>query len=288
VTHQIESTREIGQPQFAVGPALLFCPADRPDRYAKAIDRADAVNLDLEDAVAPERRSAARAAVLDHPLDPDRTIVRVNAYGTDDFAADLTMLRDTAYRFVMLPKADRHADLDALRGYMVVGLCETAAGVLAAEHLAAAEQVCALMWGAEDLAASLGGTSSRHRDGRLRGLASHARSTVALAAAAHGVAMIDTVHLDIADHDGLAEEAEDAAALGFAATACVHPSQVDIIRNAYRPSDADLSRARAVLAAVAAAGGGVTRIDGQMIDEPVVRRAQSVIRRAARFPVAGS
>lgn len=267
---------------FPLGPALLFCPADRPDRYAKAAERADAVILDLEDAVAPARKAEARAAVLAHPLDPDRTIVRVNAYGSAEFAADLAMLRQTSYRYVMLPKADSTVDFSVFDGYAVVALCETAAGVLTAAEVAAAPPVVALMFGAEDLVASMGGTASRGPDGRYRGVVAHARATLALAAAARGVAMIDAVHLDINDHDGLAEEAADAVALGFAATACIHPSQVPVVRAAYRPSDAEVAWARGVLDAVAAAGGGVVQYEGRMVDEPVLRHAKAILRRAGQ------
>jgi citrate lyase subunit beta/citryl-CoA lyase len=265
---------------FALGPALLFCPADRPDRYDKALDRADAVILDLEDATAPDRRPAARSAVVRNPLDPERTIVRVNPHGTPDFAADLAALRETTYRYVMLAKAEASADFAALQDYAVVALCETAAGIAAADRIAAAPPVRALMWGAEDLVASMGGTSSRGPDGRYRGVVAHARAAVALAAAAHGRAMIDAVHLELTDHIGLAAEAEDAAALGFVATACIHPGQVDIIRAAYRPSDADIAWAQAVRDAVAAAGGGVIQFEGRMIDEPILRHANAILRRA--------
>ena len=91
--------------RFDLGPAILFCPADRPERYAKAADRADAVILDLEDAVAPNAKAAAREALVDTPLDPATTIVRVNAADTADFALDLEALRRTDYRYVMLAKA---------------------------------------------------------------------------------------------------------------------------------------------------------------------------------------
>jgi citrate lyase subunit beta/citryl-CoA lyase len=267
---------------FLLGPALLFCPADRPDRYAKALDRSDAVILDLEDATAPERRATARKALADNPLDPERTIVRVNQSGTGDFLADLMCLRQTAYRHVMLPKADSNADLDSLRGYSVIALCETAAGIVSAGSLASAGHVSALMWGAEDLVASMGGVASRHEDGRYRDLVTYARSSVALAAAAHGVSMIDAVHLDIADQSGLAHEARDAAALGFAATACIHPSQTQIVRAAYRPTEQEVARARAVLDAAGTGGVGVIRLGDQMIDGPVLEHASSVLRRAGR------
>lgn len=264
---------------FALGPALLFCPADRPERYAKAIERADAVILDLEDAVAPDAKAAAREALVATPLDPERTIVRVNPARTDDFARDLAALRATAYRTVMLPKTESAMDASALAGVEVVALCETAAGVVAASEIARADDVVALMWGAEDLAASLGGTSSRFEDGRYRDVARQARSAVLLAAGAAGVAAIDAVHLDIGDTDGLEAEARDAVASGFAATACIHPGQVSVIRDAYRPSAAAVEAAQRILAA-ARSERGVFALDGRMIDGPVLRHAEAVLRRA--------
>jgi citrate lyase subunit beta/citryl-CoA lyase len=268
-----------GRP-FPWGPALLFCPADRPERYAKALERADAVILDLEDAVDPSRRVAAREALVASDLDPERVIVRVNPAGGDDHDADLSALAATPYRAVMLPKAERVADVAGLGGYDVIALCETAAGVLAASELAHAPSVIALMWGAEDLVASLGGTSSRHADGRYRDVARAARSAVLLAAGAAGAYAIDTVHVDIADLDGLAAEAEDAVAVGFAATACIHPGQVETIRAAYRPSAAEVEAARELLAAADAAGGGVFRHAGRMVDGPVLAHARAVLRRS--------
>lgn len=269
---------------FPWGPALLFCPADRPERYEKAVQRADAVILDLEDAVDPARRPAAREALVRAAragtLDPARVIVRINPAQTAEHDADLAALAETPYRTVMLPKAERVADLVALVRYDVIALCETAAGVLGASELAQAEGVLALMWGAEDLVASLGGTASRHADGRYRDVAVHARSAVLLAAGAAGRAAIDTVHLDIADLAGLAAEAEDAAAVGFAATACIHPGQVETIRTAYRPDPSEVEAARALLAAAEQAGGGVFRHDGRMVDGPVLAHARAVLRRA--------
>lgn len=266
-------------PEFRFGPALLFCPADRPDRFGKAAERADAVILDLEDAVAPDAKPAARRSVVASGLDPERVIVRVNPASSAEFADDLAALAATDYRTVMLAKCEGTADLVDLEGYEVLALCETARGVLAAGEVAALPEVAALMWGAEDLVVSLGGSASRHADGRYRDVAAHARSHVLLAAAAHGVAAIDAVHLDIGDMDGLRAEAEDAAAVGFAATACIHPSQVAIVRDAYRPTVEQLDWARAVLAA---AGGqpGVFAFDGGMVDAPVLRQAEAVVRRS--------
>jgi citrate lyase subunit beta/citryl-CoA lyase len=268
-------------PPFPFGPALLFCPADRPDRYAKAAERADAVILDLEDAVADVAKSAARESLVANPLDPARVIVRVNPASTPHLADDLAALQRTSYRTVMLAKCEGTADLVGLEGFDVIALCETARGVLAAPDVAAVPIVSALMWGAEDLVASLGGASSRHPDGRYRDVARHARSQVLLAAGAHGVAAIDAVHLDLADADGLRTEAEDAAALGFAATACVHPGQVEVVRAAYAPSHDRLEWAHALLAEAAVRErDGVFAFRGQMVDAPLLRQAEAVARRA--------
>lgn len=264
---------------FDFAPALLFCPADRRDRYDKAAQRSPAVILDLEDAVAPADKSSARESLGAHPLDPAKTIVRVNSADSSDFAADLAALERTHYRTVMLPKASSTSQLRALDGYGVIALCETAAGVLAAPALAAHESVIALMWGAEDLVASLGGTSSRDEHGRYRDVAHHARSAVLLAAGSCGKAAIDAVHVNIDDLAGLTEEARDAAASGFAASACIHPGQVSAILKAYLPTEQQFAWAQSVIAA-ASHEHGVFRHQGMMVDEPVLRHAASILRRA--------
>ncbi|TFD73687.1 HpcH/HpaI aldolase/citrate lyase family protein [Cryobacterium gelidum] len=266
---------------FTLGPALLFCPADRPERYAKAAERADAVILDLEDAVAPADRAAARRALIEHPLQAARTIVRINPADSIDFALDLAALERTDYRDVMLAKTVSAGQVERLAEYRVIALCETAAGIVSAMEIAAAHNVVALMWGAEDLVASLGGTSSRFPDGRYRDVARQARALVLLAAGAHDKAAIDTVHLDIADVAGLALEAADAVASGFTASACIHPRQVAVVRSAYQPTTAEVDYALGLLEAAASARG-VFQYEGRMIDGPVLRHAEAVLRRAAR------
>lgn len=268
--------------EFDLGPALLFCPADRPDRFEKAIKRADAVILDLEDAVRPENKQLARDALLQHSLDPSRTVVRVNPASTEHFVADLDALANTEYRWVMLPKTESVADIAALGSrYRVIALCETAAGVFAAPEMARQDTVEALMWGAEDLVASLGGTSSRFDDGSYREVARFARSHVLLAAGAGGKAAIDTVYLDIGNTDGLRAEARDAVASGFAASACIHPAQVATIRDAFRPSETESSAAEALLR-FAETASGVFRFEGRMVDEPALRHARSIVRLTAK------
>ncbi|KNH15376.1 citrate lyase [Arthrobacter sp. ZBG10] len=274
---------------FLMGPALLFCPADRPERYQKAADRADAVILDLEDAVAPAEKQRARGAILAQlgagegpELDPSRTIVRINPAGTEEFAKDLHCLAHTPYRTVMLAKAESAAQLEALEGYQVIALCETARGILNAPAIAAAPNVVALMWGAEDLLATLGGTSSRMADGGYRAVALHARSAVLLAARAFGKEAVDSVYVDIPDVAGLAVESADAVASGFGSKACIHPAQVAAVRAAYAPSAADIEAAQALLSAAAAANSGVFAFEGKMIDGPILKHAEATLRRAAQ------
>ena len=263
------------------GPALLFCPADRPDRYAKALAAADAVILDLEDGVGADGKDAARAALVASDLDPARVIVRVNATGTAEHAADVAALRGTGYRQVMLPKAETRAQLAALGGdWQVVALCETALGVVNAAEIAAAPGVIAVMWGAEDLIASMRGRTSRRPDGGYRDVALHARSAVLLAAAAHGRPAIDAIYANITDLAGLAAEAEDAAASGFALKGCIHPSQVAVVRKAFQADEAQVAWARQVLEAARDAGArdkGAIKVDGQMIDAPLIRQAEAII-----------
>ncbi|QCB98323.1 CoA ester lyase [Arthrobacter sp. PAMC25564] len=275
---------------FQMGPALLFCPADRPERYQKAGERSDGVIVDLEDAVAPADKQRARGAILaqlgsagDVPeLDPSRTIIRINPAGTEEFEKDLHCLKHTPYRHIMLAKAESAEQLRELEGYSVIALCETAAGILNAAAIAAEPNVVGLMWGAEDLLASLGGTSSRTDDGAYRAVALQARSMVLLAAGASGKEAIDAVYVNIPDLDGLAAEARDAVASGFGSKACIHPSQVAAVRTAYAPSDVELASATELLDAAAAAGSGVFAFKGKMVDGPILKHAESTLRRAGR------
>lgn len=265
-----------------LGPALLFCPGDRPERFSKAAAAADMVILDLEDGVNAGDRVGARTAVVDNILDPQRTILRVNPVGSPDFALDLEVLKATPYSQVMLAKSESADQVAALAGYDVIALCESAKGVLASSAIAAAAPTVALMWGAEDLLVSLGGRSSRDVDGRYREFARFARSQVLVSARAFDRAAIDAIHLDIADTEGLRAEAEDAAASGFAATACIHPSQVEVVRAAYRPGDDEVAWAAGVIRA-AANERGVFRYDGRMIDAPLLRHAERILSNVGRL-----
>jgi citrate lyase subunit beta/citryl-CoA lyase len=262
------------------GPALLFCPGDRPDRFVKAAERSDTVILDLEDAVGPDSKAAARAHVeAALPTLDGRAVVRVNGPRTPWYHDDLAAVRRAGARRVMLSKAEDPCALRELSGLEVIALCETAAGILAARDLAAEPNCAALFWGGEDLIADLGGHSSRDGSGRYRPVVEHARATVLLAAAEARIPAIDAVHLDIADLDGLRAETEDAVNTGFAAKACIHPAQAPVVREVFRPTGEEVAWARAVTAAADTHRGGVFTHAGHMVDGPVVAHALRILDR---------
>jgi citrate lyase subunit beta/citryl-CoA lyase len=262
------------------GPAWLFCPADRQERIEKAAAAADVVILDLEDGVAAKDREAARTALVETPLDPDRTVVRINPSATSDHQLDLAVLSRTPYTTVMLAKTEDPQQVRDLAPLDVVALIETPLGALAVSELARMDNAFALMWGAEDLFAVLGGTANRHADGTYRDVAKHVRSQTLLAAKAYGRMALDSVYLDIKDLDGLGKEVDDAVAVGFDAKVAIHPSQVAVIRAGYAPTPDQVEWARHVLTA-ARDERGVFQYEGLMVDAPVLRRAERIVALAA-------
>jgi citrate lyase subunit beta/citryl-CoA lyase len=265
------------------GPVLLFCPGSRPDRFARAVAAADTVILDLEDAVAPREKADARQAVLraltEGTVAPDRCIVRINQLDGEWGREDVAALRDSPVSMVMLPKAFDPGAVERLAPWGVLALCETARGVLAASELSKVDNCVGLMWGGEDLTADLGGRASRRKDGIYLPHVVHARTAVLLAAAAASRSAVDGVYLAIDDTEGLAAEAAEAAAMGFRAKACIHPSHAPVIRTAYTPSTEDLAWAEEVLLAVRESTG-VTTVRGRMVDEPILRHARALVEAA--------
>jgi citrate lyase subunit beta / citryl-CoA lyase len=263
------------------GPAWLFCPADRPDRYEKALERSDQVILDLEDAVAPDRKAAARDAVaglaVAGVLDVSRTIIRVNGAGTTDHQLDLELVVSTGIERAMLPKSES-PDAVANLPSTVVLLCESPAGMERVGELAAVDNVVAVMWGGEDFVTGLGGTGSRRSDGRYYDVVRWARSRCLVAAKAYNRVALDGVYMDIPDLAGLQIETMEAVAVGFDAKVAIHPSQVPVIRDAYRPSAEEVSSAERLLHA--AGSGGVFTFEGRMVDGPILEQARRMLLRA--------
>jgi citrate lyase subunit beta/citryl-CoA lyase len=261
------------------GPAWLFCPADRPERFEKAAAAADVVILDLEDGVAAKDRDAAREALVATQLDPARTVVRVNPSATEDHQRDLDALSRTPYNTVMLAKTESAEQVAALAPLDVVVLIETPLGALNVADIARVPNSLAIMWGAEDLFAVLGGTNNRNSDDSYRDVARHVRSQTLLAAKAFGRIALDSVYLDIKNLAGLEVEVDDAVAVGFDAKVAIHPTQVRVIRRGYAPTSDQVQWARHVLEE-ARNQRGVFQFEGIMVDAPVLRRAERIVQLA--------
>lgn len=262
---------------------FLFVPGDRPDRFDKAVaSGADLVVLDLEDAVAPEAKDAAREHVVAWLTKGGHAAVRINAGDTvgGDSVGGSVAERDVAALAdlpvpVMVPKAQDPAALAVVRTSLhpdsaVLALVETAAGVIAAPALAAVEGVERLVLGTFDLAAQLGISPDD------RQAMAGARHALVLASAAAGLAPpVDGVTGAVGDEEVLAGDLEHAVRMGFGGKLCIHPRQVAATRAAFRPSEEEVVWARRVVDA--AAGGGAVLLDGKMVDKPVVDRARRVL-----------
>ena len=257
--------------------SYLFVPADRPDRYEKALAAgAGAVIVDLEDAVAPDAKVAAREALL-HWLSraTSQVLVRVNASDTEWFADDLALCGHAAVAGVVLPKAERRADLAhasaIAAGRRLYPLIESAAGYEAMRTLASAPGVERLVFGSIDFQVDLGIAGD---DEALLMF----RSQMVLASRLAGLrAPVDGVSTAIDDADALRADAERARRLGFGAKLCIHPKQVAIVERAFAPSEDERAWARRVIDAAERAKGGVATVDGRMIDRPVVLRARAIL-----------
>jgi citrate lyase subunit beta / citryl-CoA lyase len=268
----------------ALPRTYLFVPGDRPERFAKALaSGADAVVLDLEDAVAPSAKAVARAAVAAALAAGDpRFVVRINDTATAWFAEDLALLAAGRASTVMLPKAERATDVErvcaACPGIAVLALVETARGVLAAESLAAAPGVQRLVFGTIDFALDLDLSGHLAHSVGLDGAASRLAWASRAAGIASPVAGVTTA-LD--DEANLLSDLARARAHGFAAKLCIHPKQIAPIHAALAPSAAERDWAERVLAAADAAGNAAVQLDGRMIDKPLIERARRLLARSS-------
>jgi citrate lyase subunit beta / citryl-CoA lyase len=262
--------------------SALFVPADRPERLPKALDSgADAVIVDLEDAVAAAKKDEARALLVESLAGRDGDVaclVRINSPLLAEGRADLEALPAMRVDGVVVPKADLESvEIAAAAGLPLVALVETPAGVLDAAAIARHPAVDVLMLGPVDLSLEL---DVRHEPG-VDGLAT-ARGLLVLAAAAGGIpGPLDGPCVQAKDPDALAAEIERAKLFGFAGKSCIHPSQIEPVNAAFAPSAEEVDRATKVLAAYEEAdGSGVVVLDGEMIDLPVVLRARRILDRA--------
>ncbi len=259
--------------------SLLFLPASNPRAIEKARSlAADMIVLDLEDAVKPEDKGAARRAAAEAAragFGGRPTAIRVNAVGSEPFGEDIVAVRRGAADYIILPKAaDRHQvhDTGQLTEKPILAMIETAAGVLAAPSIALG--AAGLIIGTNDLAADLGIPAGAGRAGL-----SHALQTVVLAARAAGIAAFDGVYNRLEDEAGLAEECREGRAFGYDGKSLIHPGQIDTANRLFGPSEEEIAAAERL---IAAATGGAERFEGRMIEIMHVDAARAVLARARR------
>lgn len=273
----------------------LFVPGARPDLFPKALaGGADALSFDLEDAVAPEAKAAARDAVAAFVRGEavraaaKLVIVRINALGTPWFAGDVAAFAGSGVALLNLPKAESAAGVrDAIAaiaeieagdgiddGPRLLVNIESPAGLAQAAAIAAADpRVAGLQLGLGDLFEPQGIDRREPRNVHA------AMFAVRMAAAQAGVFALDGAWPSIDDGDGFAAEASMARALGFLGKSCIHPSQVPLANAAFAPDAAELASARRIVEAAAAqpAGTGAFKVDGRMVDLPFLKRAQALL-----------
>jgi citrate lyase subunit beta/citryl-CoA lyase len=264
----------------------LFVPGNRPDRFGKALaSGADAVVLDLEDAVAADAKEAARDAVMAwavqaSPADRARAVVRINDLGSPHAARDLAAVAEAGLTVVMLSKAESAADVATVRSaapnVAVLALVESARGIAAAEEIATTPAVVRLVFGTLDYALDL----DLELDDASDGLA-YAAGRLAVASRCAGIATpVAGVTPQLGDEARLLADLAWSRRHGFGAKLCIHPVQVAAIHTALAPTTQAVERAQRVLEADAASPGAA-QLDGRMIDRPVVLAARRTLARAA-------
>lgn len=279
---------------------FLFIPGNNPKMLASAdYLGSDALLLDLEDAVSPTEKDAARILVRNAVRALSyrtRVGVRINAIDTEHWQEDLAEIVPLNVDFLVLPKAESSDDIRTLvhelsrlevlrpegRKIGIIALLETARGIENALEIALADRrIEGLFLGAEDLTATLRARRSQEGDEIL-----YARSRCVYAARAAGIEAYDTPYTDVEDDQGLLRDAQYARGLGFSGKAAINPRQLSAINAAFLPTEEEVEYARQVMSAIARAkveGTGVVALDGKMIDAPVVARAKYILETAGKI-----
>lgn len=283
--------------------SMLFVPGDSRRKFDKAITTsADILIIDLEDSVAAGRKAEARsitAGMLATSPRPMKLFVRVNAFDTGETLRDLAAVMPQRPDGIVLPKCNGGGDVSQLALYLdafeaasgdeqsgtaiLAIVTETAEALFGlGSYRNASPRLCAMMWGGEDLAASLGASENRS-NGQWRSPYVMARNLCLAGAAAAGVAAIDTVSTEIGNVDRIGEEAREARRDGFAGKAVIHPNHVDAVNAAFTPGGVEIAWAERIIDAFAASpDAGVVKIDDKMIDKPHLRAAERIIAAAKR------
>jgi citrate lyase subunit beta/citryl-CoA lyase len=283
----------------------LFAPGDSERKMEKATaSAADIVIFDLEDAVAEQAKSKARAMISaflrTQPEDRSRLWIRINPLQGPHALIDLAAVIPGRPGGIMLPKSRGRADVELLDHYLsalevasgiergstkvIVLVTETAEGMFTTGSYAGAPRVVAMTWGAEDLADAIGASSNRNEDGSYAFTYELARSLCVLGAAAAGVAAIETIHGDFRDDAGLRKRAEQVRRGGYRGMLAIHPAQVEVINAAFTPNAEELAAAQEIVNLFAAhPGAGTIGHKGAMLDRPHLARAQALLKLAARW-----
>ena len=284
--------------------SLLFVPADGGAKLDKAMaSGADAVILDLEDSITPERKAQARTAALEFlkaaqtKKPRPRLLVRINGLDTGMIDADLEAVVAGRPDAIVFPKAEGGASVvhldakltarEAIAGLPEGGIkilaqaVESAAGLfLAGTFRDASARLIGMTWGPEDLSAELGAEANRDAAGQLTEPYRLARNMCLFGAAVAKLPAIETVYVDFRNSEGLRRDTQDARRDGFAGRLAIHPAQVAVINEVFTPSPEQIAQAKTVVAAFAARpGAGAVGIDGKMYDRPHLLRAQALLAR---------
>ncbi|NLP65138.1 HpcH/HpaI aldolase/citrate lyase family protein [Paraburkholderia sacchari] len=261
--------------------SYLFVPGSRPERFERALSSgADAVIVDLEDAVAHDAKDAAREAIANWVSHRHPVLVRINARATQWFEQDAKLGALDGVAGIVLPKAECAEDVASVialarRSVPVYPLIESARGMWNAMDIAKAQCVKRLMFGTLDFIAEMGMPD----DGEPL---NHYRSQLALISRVAGIdAPVDGVTPDIHDLARIERDALNGKRLGFGAKLCIHPQQIEPVHRCYRPSEQELAWAARVAEAASKADAGAITVDGKMVDRPVLLRAQQIIALAA-------
>jgi citrate lyase subunit beta/citryl-CoA lyase len=284
-----------------VSRSFLFVPGDSQRKLEKApAAGADALIVDLEDAVAPDAKPAAREMTAEYLKDRDDTWVRINPIDTDLWEADIEAVMPARPAGIVLPKP-RHARdavklserIDVLENHYAIPHGQTKIIALCTEHpealltlhsyVGSVPRLAGLSWGAEDLSTVVGATANRDSGGDWLPSYELARSMCLFAAAASEVAAIDTVFTDFRDHDGLLRYAANARRDGFSGMLAIHPAQVEAINAAFEPAPEEIERAQRIVDLFEQnPGAGTVGLDGKMIDRPHLVWAQRLLQQAKR------
>jgi citrate lyase subunit beta/citryl-CoA lyase len=277
--------------------SLLFVPADSERKLEKAkSSKADALILDLEDAVAADRRPHARGLMCEFvrgAMSKASLWVRINPVGSGDYRDDLEAVVAARPAGLVVPKPDspdtlraldrdlsaleaRHGIVDRAIAVIPVASETPVAALTLGEYRNPPPRLAAITWGAEDLSAALGAASNRDDNGQFAFTYKMVRSMCLMAAKAADVEAIDTLYADFRDAAGLAKYARAAQREGFTGMLAIHPDQVETINAAFTPSAADIAHANRVVAAFAS-GAGVASLDGKMLDQPHLKQARHVL-----------